>query len=181
MLYLFQVVFKLLPWSWTPAGGGQEHWSLQKNPPISFRYMGPFCYLLSIVTFSPHSLGAFFNIWGLFCYVFLLMGGLFHHGGPFAAFLSVCGVFFVLVRTCFRLAPPPPYENICGSHVHDVFNFPQVLLNYLQVSFKVFSKFLRLLIKLLLSSMSTHNLLLLTIVRCSRGLFCGHAIASKCQ
>ena len=83
---------------WAPAGGGGAGKSRPSPPPGKtgsfWLYLEPFC--------------SFFFIWGPFCYVLLIMGGLFHHVGAFLLLFTPWWVPFLC------LPPPlPPYENFC--------------------------------------------------------------------
>ena len=60
---------------------------------LFFFIWGPFCYVFLI-------LGGLFAMWGPFCYVFLILGGLFAMWGPFCYFLLHGG------SLCWGLPPP---------------------------------------------------------------------------
>ena len=69
---------------------------------IIFVILWPFCYLFSML--------------GLFCNVFLLIGGLFTMWEPFCYFFSKWGAFFVLRGILFGLPIPPLTKIFVGAH-----------------------------------------------------------------
>ena len=85
--------------AWAPAGGGTR---VSRHPPLPKKKF--FGYIRGL--FNCY----FFFIWGPFCYVFLIFGGLFTMWEPFCYFLLHGGGLFGGV-------PPPPLTKIsAGSH-----------------------------------------------------------------
>ena len=64
-------------------------------------------------------LATFLHYGGLFCYVFLFMGGLFHHVRGIFTIWEFFNCYFYLHRGAFfKLAtPPPPTKMSAGVHV----------------------------------------------------------------
>ena len=67
--------------AWAPAGGGGKS---RPSPPLEKKFFG----------YIGGLLATFFFIWGPFCYVFLIFGGLFTMWGPFCYFLLHGGGLF---------------------------------------------------------------------------------------